>query len=491
MVQVVSKLFELIMIKNKYIFFCVTLIALMVLGSTTYAQDEDEDYYTSLLTQEVEVENPVYKPVLSLGTGIVHYLGDIRNPGKNPLMGDLAYRFNVSTLFGKNNYYKLNFFLMYGNVQGHDFEISRMMQRDPSRLSLDNDLLPIYHNSSFSTEFFEFGISVEYNFGHIFGKNKKFRPFVSIGGAPFVINRFQSDEKNNNGSYYHFWDDGTMRNLPQTHPNSFDANIVNFNKVYDADIPRSDYHEIKYPQSTGVAMIEGGFDFYLSYRVNLRVATSLHYTFTDVIDNFTPEVAKRYDIPGKFAGNDMFMFTNFSLHFDLFSDPEMIRVELMFAELEDFDYELLADQDMDGVFDRLDECPDTPIGVAVDSLGCPFDTDGDGIPDFMDDEPNTPPGAIVDERGVQISPEVLAQMFEKPTAVRREDATMIPVAPIWTRSISFTPGVIPSKFRNVDKDGDGYISFQELMGAIEAFFDGTLNMTVEDIYELNNFFFSQ
>lgn len=68
---------------------------------------------------------------------------------------------------------------------------------------------------------------------------------------------------------------------------------------------------------------------------------------------------------------------------------------------------------------------------------------------------------------------------------------MMPIAPIWTRSISFTPGVIPEKFKQVDKDGDGYISFQELMTAIESFFDGSLSLSVEEIYELNNYFFSQ
>jgi hypothetical protein len=484
------------MIKKKYIFFCVALASLMAFGPLASAQEDDEDYYTSLLTQEVEVENPVYKPVLSLGSGIVHFLGDIRNPGKNPLLGDLAYKFNISTLFGKNNYYKLNFFFMYGNMQGHDFEISRLLQQDPTLLSVDDDLIPVYHNSSFKTEFFEFGISAEYNFGHFFGKTKRFRPFLSVGISPFIFSRFQTNIRSENGSYYHFWDDGTMRNLPQSDPNSFNAGIIPFDKEFETDIKNAKLYEsiegFEYPQTTVVFPIEVGFDFFLSYRINLRVATSVHYTFTDLLDNFTPKVAERFGIPGKFGGNDMFMFTNFSLNFDLFSDPEMIRVDLLFAELEDVDYEVMfADQDMDGVFDRLDECPDTPAGVAVDSLGCPFDVDLDGIPDHMDEEPNTPPGTIVDDKGVQMSPDVLAQMFEKPTAVRREDATMIPVAPIWTRSISFTPGVIPAKFKSVDRDGDGYISFQELMSAIESFFDGTLNMSVEDIYELNNFFFSQ
>ncbi|MCH8544640.1 MAG: Ig-like domain-containing protein [Alcanivorax sp.] len=57
------------------------------------------------------------------------------------------------------------------------------------------------------------------------------------------------------------------------------------------------------------------------------------------------------------------------------------------------------DSDGDGVIDELDQCPDTPRGVAVDDVGCPLDSDGDGVPDYLDQCPNTPRGAPVDEVG--------------------------------------------------------------------------------------------
>lgn len=60
------------------------------------------------------------------------------------------------------------------------------------------------------------------------------------------------------------------------------------------------------------------------------------------------------------------------------------------------------DSDADGIFDGLDKCPNTPLEVEVDARGCPFDTDGDGIPDFKDQQPDTPAGALVDEQGVAI-----------------------------------------------------------------------------------------
>jgi OOP family OmpA-OmpF porin len=57
------------------------------------------------------------------------------------------------------------------------------------------------------------------------------------------------------------------------------------------------------------------------------------------------------------------------------------------------------DSDGDGVYDSLDQCPDTPRGVTVDERGCPLDTDGDGVYDYLDKCPNTPKGIPIDTRG--------------------------------------------------------------------------------------------
>ncbi|MBP1676927.1 MAG: OmpA/MotB domain protein [Bacteroidetes bacterium] len=59
------------------------------------------------------------------------------------------------------------------------------------------------------------------------------------------------------------------------------------------------------------------------------------------------------------------------------------------------------DTDKDGVPDYLDKCPDTPLGQAgkVDANGCPIDEDKDGVSDFEDHCPGTPEGVKVDENG--------------------------------------------------------------------------------------------
>ena len=60
------------------------------------------------------------------------------------------------------------------------------------------------------------------------------------------------------------------------------------------------------------------------------------------------------------------------------------------------------DQDLDGVRDWLDQCPNTPIGAQVDAHGCPTDTDRDSVWTGIDKCPDTPAGCKVDKNGCPI-----------------------------------------------------------------------------------------
>lgn len=466
---------------------------LSVLGLVGVAQEDDE-YWKKLLNEEVEIENPVYKPVISIGAGVLGFFGDVKNPGANILSGRNGYKVNVSTLVGKKNFFKFNVYVLKGSLSGQNFGISKTMQSMPV-LPIDKNGDDIYPNTAFYTDIFQIGVTFEYGFAHLIGNSKQFRPFISVGFSPiFFSPKGDLSYTKSDGTigYYHFWSDGTMRNFSQDSPEAWQAKPISFDRKYETDLSGADlYGRGSYSQSSFAIPVEVGFDFFLSQRVCLRVATTVNYALSDVIDNYDSKVAKNVGLKGK-GYNDIFTFTYFSMNFDLFSDPKSITIEKMFADYENYDYEvLLADQDNDNIFDVIDQCPDTPNGVAVDSLGCPYDSDKDGVYDYIDQEANTPSGATIDDMGVQLGQEKLAEMFQQKNAVLRNEIKVIPVAPIWTRSITFTPGVIPDKFKGVDADGDGYISFTELLKAVDDYFDEKTNFKPEDIYDLNSYFFSQ
>ncbi len=85
-----------------------------------------------------------------------------------------------------------------------------------------------------------------------------------------------------------------------------------------------------------------------------------------------------------------------------------------------------GDLDGDGVFDRLDHCPGSPRGCAVDAYGCPIDRDQDGICDALDQCPNTPPGARVDRHGCSAGQRAMIAPRPAPPA---QAAEPVPAAP--------------------------------------------------------------
>ncbi len=99
--------------------------------------------------------------------------------------------------------------------------------------------------------------------------------------------------------------------------------------------------------------------------------------------------------------------------------PEVVEEEEVVVVVE-------KDSDGDGVIDRLDQCPDTPMGVEVDEFGCPIevDTDQDGVPDASDICPGTPPGAVIDERGCWVLNQDFLFDFDK-AVIKPEYVSML------------------------------------------------------------------
>ena len=441
-----------------------------------YSQYSQSDIEKSLVKTTV-IENPVKMPVVGVGIGYFNYYGNVNDAFRSHTIGQPGYRVNAAMFLSqiqKKQVVRANIYFMTGNLTGTQRTVS-----DTSK----------YKNLNFKSNITSFGANLHYSFKPLI-KGEFFEPFISLGVEflQFDTKADYSYEMNGKHIPYHYWTDGTIRDAPQNGNNPF-ANIMRRDYKYDVDLRMRDQSGLeKYSQFALAVPVEMGIDFNVSKRVTLRAATSLHYAFTDLIDDMSSK-SKNPEYKGS-RNYNMYTFTYLSLHLDLFSGDEVIEEDLLFADLDDFDMDLYEDEDGDGVFDFNDLCPDTPPNTPVDTVGCPLDTDGDGVPDYLDREPNSRPGAIVDEYGVEISEDAFIEKLNNMQAIRRSDVASFLLMQKAQRKPTGNVS-IPDKFKRLDTNGDGYISFDEYLKAINDYFDGSSNYSPNDLKELNDFFFSQ
>jgi hypothetical protein len=105
----------------------------------------------------------------------------------------------------------------------------------------------------------------------------------------------------------------------------------------------------------GNAAVGAGILFQFNDRVGLEVANTINAPLFDKWDGIDK------------GGNDLYLQHSAGLIFNL-RKPK--------------------DTDQDGISDKKDNCPDTPIAAKVDSKGCPVDTDLDGVADYLDKCPS-------------------------------------------------------------------------------------------------------
>jgi hypothetical protein len=438
----------------------------ILLNGRINAQNIDFD---SLLIREIEVENPTYMPVIGIGTGTMHFFGEVKNSYATPLTSQYGFKVNVSTPpFDRRRTFLVNFYLMQGNVTGNERSIT-----NPDR------------NLNFSSSLTAFGINLEYNFGHLFKKeNRILTPFVSLGFAPFLFSA-KGDLSAGDVPYY-YWSDGTIRDIDENSRFKVLNEVLMRDWEYETDLREADLYGLgNYSQFSFAIPVDFGVDFNVSDRIKMRLGTSLHISFTDNIDNVSWEGE---GITGK-TGNDHFALTYISMYVDLFSEPDVITEELLFAELDDFDYMMLEDEDGDGVLDVADLCLETPYGVEVDTNGCPYDDDMDAIPNYLDDEKDSRRNALVDDRGVEMSEEELLALLGPREAVLRSELDLY-LSDEKERE-RMTLDEMPEKFHVLDRDGDSYINFDELLIAIDDFFDFQSFMETDEVYDVINLFFAQ
>jgi opacity protein-like surface antigen len=438
-----------------------------VFASQNKAQAQEEYVWgKDAFTTEIAVEDPVYMPIMGFGAGFMQYQGSLKNTSSNPMYGTLAYKFHIKAVYLDHKHrFSINLPIIFG-----------------ANMTVNQHSTTNSKNLNFQAAFTSIGTTLEYSFGNFYAKDaiKRIRPYISLGIAWMPQMTVSTDLVDKNGKTYNYWSDGTIRDMPQAGQSS--GVLLQRDYKYETSIGKS--------MSLGVP-VEAGLDFNISERMYMRVGLSYTQCFITKID----DVSKHQNISGyndlsKGLKNYGYTFTYASLHYDLFSDPKTLKMEKYLIDIDDYDYAFFDDEDKDNVADGIDQCPNTPPGVEVDSVGCPFDADKDGVPDYRDKEPNTLAGAIVDADGVEVKDSaVWANLNQESMAHSQVE--------VYLRNASSSRGErrakvpIPEKFKKLDLDNDGYISFEEVLKAIDTFFDFSSDLSTADIYELNNFFFDQ
>lgn len=455
------------------------LIFSIFIAKNFFAQDEPIDsnmfkgpsaYEYILLDTTSEPEKLVYKPIIGIGRGFFTFLGDVRdNYFSHPTVGQSGWNFNISRTM--NKYFNLNFNVIYGNLTGNTQTKDKFI--------------------NFKTDLLIGGVFMQYNFRHLIKKAPRVLPTLSLGIESFEFNS-KADLKDADGNYYYYWDDGTIRNVPQTDGGELNSIILHRDYIYETDLRELNLDGLgKYPLVAFAFPIDFALEYKMTHRLKTKVGVTYHFTNNDNIDNVSSKGI------GSRKGNrkgDHFLYTYFTISYDLFSPPKLTPIESHFV---DVNFAMLdeEDEDGDGVIDLWDESPGTPSGVKVDSRGRPLDSDHDGIPDFRDDEPNSNQNAIVNLKGVTYTDEELIVASQPHTTINMNDICNVypSLCPEKKKIKTFKRYFeeMPAKFKPVDLNSDGYISIEEINIVIDKFFDMQTNLTIEDIYELNDYFFDQ
>jgi hypothetical protein len=301
----------------------------------------------------------------------------------------------------------------------------------------------------------------------------------------------RGDYKDRNGNDYYIWSNGSLMNLPESDSTYFIATPISRDYKYETKLTDSTNN---YPRNTITIPITAGLDFRLSRSLNVKISGTYCLTQTDYLDNWKSD-----------AGNDSYLYTNVSLHYQLGANKARKQKEAIYKDVNFSNLEKM-DSDGDGVKDIDDICQNTPKGVKVDKNGCPLDTDGDGVPDHLDKEPNTLKGAAVDAYGVALTETKLQEMMAKEEqSTSRENvfkenpslATLMKIGEQQQQKRMSSSGSntgsskLPTEFRAADLNGDGYISPEEIAKNIDLFFEGESSFTVERLHKLIDFFFEQ
>lgn len=327
------------------------------------------------------------KPRLGLGAGSLVFYGDLGgdNRGYHPGSADMAFMLSLTNDI--TSYLDVSLYTLFGTIHVNEYT-------NPRRLNMQSQVR-------------SGGIMFNYNFDHFLPENRGAEPYIGIGFESFEF-LSKTDLYDDNGYRYHYWSDGTIRNMAEGAPGADEALLLERNYVYETDLRDLNLDGLgAYPDRSFAVPIAAGVQFRVTDRFRVKLGARYMLTFTDRVDNITSESTGVRQSDGR---NDRFLYSHCTVNYDL--NPLRMKPKRKHdIYIDEGDKDLMAsleDTDGDGVPDLIDRCPGTPDGAPVDKYGCPLDSDGDGIPDYRDEEPYSP-HTYVDAEGVALDDDEIYQ----------------------------------------------------------------------------------
>lgn len=458
--------------KNKLL--CTILFFSPFLCFSQEKQEEFSQFDKVLQIHQSPLPSQLKLPILSLGTGVISYHGDIRNDEPaNFTVGCNAIHLEMMQTLSPT--LKLGIRYVRGELRGSTY-------------------YPEIHTFfDFKTDVNSFGAFVNYNFLNIpaiASKCNILHPFVSAGIS--ILQRPEArGDWTSNGEKLYLWSDGTFRNITETDYNASNSTIIYRDYDYETALQVENLDEKDY-YSPIIATIplEIGFTYNISKAAKVNLGYQYHIAATNTLDDITgkgTDSRKGSKLP------DGFSYAYVSLLLDIDKFPRKSK----FGNIEDQTYRAEWDEDEDGIDETEDECPYTPKGVDVFANGCPFDDDNDGIPNYCDVERMTR-AFWHDEKGKGMTEAELRERLTLGEKLSQDE--LYRFYPELLNGSTLTKQFykrIPKKFKVCDIDNNDYIDLTELLNTINSFFDEGVDagpgstFSSKELSELIEFFFLQ
>lgn len=416
-------------------------------------------------------------PVISVGVGLLNFSGDVGyNRLNEPLTARSGLQIEIQPQTEKR--FSFSIFILSGKIFGDEKTYKRTL--------------------NFTSSIFSEGLMFRYDFLNRKRTDQMLIPFITAGLEYMVFNS-RTDLKDAQGKYYNYWNDGTIRDIPQFDIAADQAVIIYRDYNYETDLRDANLDGFgKYKTNTWGIPVGAGVRFLISDRCSMHLSSICHFTGSDYFDGVTEESNGNRKGNSK---NDKIFYSSLSFRFALSSNKEKLNT---------IDYVALVNEDADGdgIPDIDDDSSGTPENNAVNVDGKPYDQDKDGIPDYRDKEPNSASDAVVSEEGVTITEEMIEEKFRKDSLAALP--AVIEYIKSYDKLVQRNPDVekkwlekninninnprrnlIPSIYTPLDLDNNNIITPKEIGFAIDNYLAKKSTYTISEFFDLIDFFFSQ